>query len=120
MGNPFVHVELQTQDPAKAKAFYAGLFDWKLEGTPGMDYTMIGVEGGTGGGIMKHPMAGAPSQWLAYVLVNDVATATEKAKRLGATVLRGKSEVPNYGWFSVIADPTGAVLGLWERKAASR
>ena len=37
MGNPFVHVELQTQDPAKAKAFYGGLLDWKLEGTPGMD-----------------------------------------------------------------------------------
>ncbi len=26
MGNPFVHVELQTQDPTRAKAFYAGLF----------------------------------------------------------------------------------------------
>ena len=80
---------------------------------------MIGVEGGTGGGIMKHPIARAPSQWLAYVLVDDVAAATEEAKRLGATVLQGKMEVPNYGWFSIIADPTDAILGLWERKAAS-
>lgn len=67
MGNPFVHVELQTQDTANAKAFYAGLFDWKLQDLPGMDYVMVGVGEGTGGGIMKHPTAGAPSQWLPYV-----------------------------------------------------
>ena len=24
------------------------------------------------------------------------------------------TEVPQMGWFSVIADPTGAVLGLWQ------
>jgi predicted enzyme related to lactoylglutathione lyase len=27
MANPFVHVELNTTDPAKAKAFYGKLFD---------------------------------------------------------------------------------------------
>ena len=112
--NPFVHVELQTQDPTRAKAFYTGLFDWKLEDMPGMDYTMIGVGEGTGGGIMKHPISGAPPQWLAYVYVDDVAAATKKAKALGATVLKDKTEVPNSGWFSLIADPMGATLGLWQ------
>ncbi len=118
MGNPFVHVELQTQDPARAKAFYAGLFDWKLEDMPAMGYTMIGVGDGTGGGIMKHPVAGAPSQWLAYVLVNDVAATTKKAAALGATVVQDKTEVLNYGWFTIVADPTGALLGLWQPRAA--
>lgn len=117
MGNPFVHVELQTQDPARAKGFYAGLFDWKIEDVAGMGYTMIGVGEGTGGGIMKHPIQGAPSQWLAYVQVADVAAVTRKAASLGATVLKERTEVPGYGWFSIIADPTGAVLGLWQRKS---
>jgi len=36
----------------------------------GMNYTMIDVGEGTGGGMMKHPMAGAPSAWLAYVSVD--------------------------------------------------
>ena len=31
MANPFVHVELHTDDVAKAKAFYSRLFGWKLE-----------------------------------------------------------------------------------------
>ena len=115
MANPFVHVELTTSDPAKAKSFYGALFDWKLddvEMAPGMTYTMIRVGEGTGGGMMKHPMAGAPSAWLPYVNVDNVAAATAKAKSLGATILREVTEVPNAGSFSIIVDPTGAMLGL--------
>jgi len=116
MANPFVHVELQTQDLAKATTFYRSLFAWKLEDIPTMNYTMISVGEGTGGGMMKNPVPGAPSQWLAYVLVDDVTASTKKARELGAKVLQEVTEVPNYGWFSVIADPTGAALGLWQRK----
>ena len=63
----------------------------------GMNYTMIDVGEGTGGGMMKHPMAGAPSAWLAYVRVDNVSAATAKAKSLGATILREVTEVPNAG-----------------------
>src|SRR5579872_7358026 len=61
MPNPFCHVELNTTDVKKAKDFYGKLFDWKLEDMPG-DYTMIGVGEGTGGGMMKNPIPGAPSR----------------------------------------------------------
>ncbi len=120
MANPFVHVELDTTDPEKAKAFYARLFDWKLQDTPagpGGTYTMIDVGEGTGGGLMKHPIPGAPSTWLAYVLVDDIDAATSKARSLGAEIAKGVTEVPGFGWFSVIVDPTGAALGLWESKS---
>jgi predicted enzyme related to lactoylglutathione lyase len=119
MGNPFVHVELQTTDPAKASEFYKGLFDWGLEEMPmgGESYTLIQVGEGTGGGIMKNPVPNVPSHWLAYVNVDDVAASTEKAKGLGAKVLVEKTEVPTVGYFSVILDPTGAALGLWQSKA---
>ena len=56
MANPFVHVELNTTDVPKAKAFYGNLFGWKLEDLPmpGGTYTMIRVGEGTGGGITQH------------------------------------------------------------------
>ena len=56
----------------------------------GMVYTTIGVGEGTGGGLMKHPMPGAPSSWLAYVQVDDIKAATAKARSLGATVDQGR------------------------------
>ena len=119
MANPFVHVELNTTDVAKAKAFYGKLFDWKLEDIP-MDngaYTMINVGDGTGGGMMKQMVPGAPSAWLAYVLVDDIAAATTKAKSLGATIMKDVTEVVEMGSLSIIVDPMGACFGLWEPKA---
>ena len=116
MANPFVHVELNTTDVPTAKAFYEKLFDWKLEDLPmpNGSYTMIQVGEGTGGGIMQHPVPGSPSAWLAYALVDDIAAATEKARSLGATVMRDVTEVMGAGWLSIIVDPTGATLGLWK------
>jgi predicted enzyme related to lactoylglutathione lyase len=116
MPNPFCHVELNTTDVKKAKDFYSKLFNWKLEDMPDGSYTMIGVGEGTGGGMMKNPIPGAPSFWLAYVLVDDIQASTKKAKSLAASVMKDVTEIPGYGSFSVLADPTGAHFALWKPK----
>jgi uncharacterized protein len=120
MANPFVHIELATSDVDKAKSFYGALFDWQLKDEAmggGMTYTMIGVGQGTGGGMMKQMMPGAPSAWLPYVEVSDIRAATDKAKSLGGKVMREVMPVMEAGFIAIIADPTGAVLGLWQAKA---
>lgn len=120
MANPFIHVELNTTNVPKAKAFYSKLFSWKLRDlttpTPAGDYTMIEVGDGTGGGIMKQLCPGAPSAWLPYVLVKDIDASTRKAKKLRAKIMKDVTEVEGMGWLSIIVDPTGAILGLWEPK----
>ena len=118
MAHPFVHVELMSTDVGKAKSFYTGLFDWTLEDMPvnDMTYTMIKVGEGTGGGLMKNPMPGAPSMWVPYVLVDDLDAATRKAQSLGATLLKDTTEVMSAGSFTLVTDPTGAILGLWQCK----
>jgi predicted enzyme related to lactoylglutathione lyase len=121
MANLFVHNELNTTDPEKAKAFYGQLFSgWKLEETPMPTgaYTMIRIDKSTGGGIMKHPMPGQPSIWIPYIQVEDLAGDTAKAKALGGTVIRDVTEIPGMGSFSIILDPTGAAIGLWQAKTA--
>lgn len=121
MGNPFVHVELNSTDVAKSKSFYGSLFDWKLDEVDmggGMIYTTIKVGSGTGGGMMKQLIPGATSAWLAYVLVDDIEASTKKAKALGAKVMKDVTEVMGMGWLSIIVDPTGAPLGLWKPKSS--
>jgi uncharacterized protein len=120
MANPFVHVELNTTDVAAAKKFYGALFDWQMDDVamgPSGQYTIIKPGDGTGGGILKHPMPGAPSVWLAYVAVDDVAATTKKARSLGAKIVKDTVEVPGAGTLSIIVDPTGAELGLWKGKS---
>ena len=100
MANAFVHVELNTTDPAKAKTFYGKLFDWKMEDMdmgPTGTYTMINPGEGTGGGLFKNPIPGAPSFWLAYAIVDDVKAATAKAKSLGAAVMKDVDRSAGHG-----------------------
>lgn len=117
MGNPFVHVELLTGDVGKAKEFYGKLFDWKIEDVPGMDYTMVEVGEGTGGGMLKLPDPGIRPQWMPYVAVADVSKTLEQAQKLGAQVMKERTEVPGMGWFGVLVDPTGAAIAVWQMKA---
>jgi predicted enzyme related to lactoylglutathione lyase len=120
MANPFVHMELMSTDVGKAKNFYGKLFDWKLEDMPmeDMTYTMIRVGEGPGGGLMKNPIPGAPTMWVAYVLVDDLTAATRKAKSLGASVMKEATVVKDAGSFVIVKDPTGGMLGLWEARKA--
>jgi predicted enzyme related to lactoylglutathione lyase len=117
MANPFVHLELNTPDLSKAKEFYTALFDWKFEDMdmgPGGIYSTFKPDTGPGGGMMTVP--GGNQGWLAYVGVEDINAATEKAKSLGAKIIVGSQEVPNVGRFTIITDPTGGAIAMFQPK----
>ena len=118
MRNPFVHVELVSTDVAKAKSFYGKLFNWKFEDVDmgDMIYTLIKAGEGTAGGIMKNSVPDGHSMWIAYVRVGNIKAATKKAKSLRAKVKKDVTKVKGAGSLSIITDPTGAMLGLWEPK----
>src|SRR5258708_13411746 len=116
VANPFVHVELNTPDPKRAKEFYSKLFQWQLEDVPNpavpdSTYTMIKVGEGTGGGITNQ-IPGGPLGWLAYVGVDDIRAVTKEAKSLGAEVMKDVTEVPHLGSLSVIRAPRAPMLRL--------
>jgi hypothetical protein len=119
MANPFVHVELRTSDPARAREFYSRLFGWTITSMPvpgGGTYEMIDVGQGTGGGMTRNPTPAAPSYWMAYVGVDDIKASTKKAAELGGAIVQDVVEVGEYGWMSVLTDPTGATIALWQPK----
>ena len=49
MGNPVVHWELMSNDPAGVSAFYAKIFGWKVKNMPQLNYRT--VETGSKDGI---------------------------------------------------------------------
>lgn len=117
MANPFVHLELNTPNLEKAKSFYKDLFGWEFQDMPmgpGGVYSTFKPSSGPGGGAYTMPQA--PNGWLAYVGVEDVKQATEKAKSLGAQVHLDSQEIPNVGWFSVLSDPTGCNIAIFQPK----
>jgi predicted enzyme related to lactoylglutathione lyase len=117
--NPFAHIELHTDDVPKAKKFYKSLFDWKFTDIPAMSYTMLDVGKGTGGGVTKHMMPGAPNAWLSYVQVESVKKTVAKAKKAGGTALVEYMPIGDMGAIGVLADPMGASFGVWEMAKAA-
>ena len=111
--NPIGYTELHTKDHARARVFYSELFGWKAEeeSTPLGPYTMfqellVGILGSSDD---------RPATWVPYVNVADLTRSTQRAKELGAQVLHDSVAIPQ-GTFSIVRDPTGAVLGLWQKK----
>jgi predicted enzyme related to lactoylglutathione lyase len=122
--NPVVHFEIYAKDPDKLGQFYKGLFDWNIDPVPGMDYRMVRTvetdgkgmptkPGGINGGMLKSPEGFTSSAWVSYVRVDSVDATVEKAKKLGATVTKGKSPVPGMGWFAMFLDPQGNSFAVW-------
>ena len=122
--NAVVHFEIYAKDPDKLGKFYTSLFDWTVEPIPGMDYRLIKTvetdakgrpsqAGGINGGILKRP-AGYEGGGINYVNVESLEAATGRAKKLGATVMKGKTPVPGMGWFAMLNDPQGNPFAMWQ------
>ena len=116
MHSAFCHIELATTDLAATEAFYGALFGWKLTDTEmgSGSYTMIETGEQPGGEMMTCPMPGMPSAWTSYVAVEDLDASVARVQALGGIAHLGRTPNPGIGAFAVIADPTGAVLGLFE------
>ncbi len=110
----FVFTELHTNDTRQARAFYAALLGWEYKEVPvaSDEYALITSDGSTFGAMTTSKAS--PPSWLAYIGVTDVHAATAKARALGATIEVDCQKFGGFGTLSVIADPTGARVGLWQ------
>jgi predicted enzyme related to lactoylglutathione lyase len=112
---PVVHLELHTADQARASAFYARLLCWhpELVRAASDSYLALELGAGLGGGIVE--CGTRCPRWLPYVEVHELTECTERARRLGATVLLEPREGPA-GWRSVVSSPEGGEIAFWQPK----
>ena len=117
-------IDLATPDPQASKAFYGELFGWECTdeptGQPGNDYTMARKGAHSAAGMMQlspeMAAAGMPPAWSTYVTVDDIEAAASKVAPAGGTVMQPPMDVMDAGRMAVVADPSGAVICLWEAK----
>jgi predicted enzyme related to lactoylglutathione lyase len=112
---PLVHLELHTDNQARAIAFYSQLVSWRPERieAAGRSYLAMDIGEGLGGGIVE--CGSQPALWLPYVAVPHVEQATDRAEELGATVTLQPREGPA-GWRSVVSAPDAGEIALWQSK----
>src|SRR4051794_22887759 len=110
---PIAHLELHTTDRERARSFYSELLGWRFERivTGGRDYLALDPGDGPSGGIVECGTERA--LWLPYVSVPEITSATDRAERLGASVLLDPTEGPA-GWRSVVAAPESGEIAFWQ------
>jgi predicted enzyme related to lactoylglutathione lyase len=115
-GGVFVWDELVTQDVDAAERFYGAVFGWETKdmGSEFGGYKIFGSGETQIAGLMKSKDPSGPSIWVPYVGTDEVDATTAKAKELGANAFVEGMDVPTIGRISVLADPQGAVFGLFQ------
>jgi predicted enzyme related to lactoylglutathione lyase len=111
MSDGFVWFHNSSDNPSGSSRFYEKLLGWTASEGPG-GLTMLTGKAGPFAGMAKSD-AGAVG-WIPYAQVADVDTATNTALELGATLVAAKRRGPA-GEYSVVRDPGGAAIALWQK-----
>jgi len=117
----FNWVDLSTGDVDVAKEFYASLFGWSFsdDSKDGeVVYSSALKNERPVVGLMRQPQdlseMGVPYMWQTYIKVDDVAAALNRVSEAGGTAMWPIMDVESAGRMAVVADPTVAVVQLWE------
>lgn len=116
----FVWYDLLTSEPEAARDFYREVVGWGLEPFEGgaTPYFMWTADGTPMGGVGELPAElaaeGVPPHWMAHAGVDDLDEAVASVRKLGGSVRKPPSEIPEVGRFAVVVDPQGATLSLFQ------
>ena len=120
----FSWVDNATTDQEGAKAFYAAVLGWEYRDSPigdGVYYSMALTDGEDAAAIAPQQQdeidQGIPAHWNSYVTVDDVDAVSARVNDLGGNLVVQPFDVMDVGRMSVLLDPTGAPLCLWEARA---
>lgn len=111
-----IWVDLMSSDPEASVAFYGGLFGWTAE-EPNPDfggYRNFLLDGERVAGLMQ-AQPGEPAElWSVYLRVDDAEATVAKADAAGVPVFVPAMRLADLGSMAVIADPGGAMIGMWQ------
>lgn len=122
MTNSITHFEIYGTEPKILAQFYQGVFGWRVEQMPGVDYWRVETGGpeakGLHGGLMYRAITGL-NGWMFYIQVDSLDQAAADIQSLGGTVVRPKTAVPKTAWVTIAADPQGNTFGVWQADATA-
>ncbi|CAM5511386.1 VOC family protein [Leifsonia shinshuensis] len=109
-------VDYAATDLPRAQEFYTSLFGWTAETGGGEygGYVTFRRDGRLVAGLGEAMEGSRPNAWLTYLLVEDAEAGERASTAAGAQLLSPTMAVGDQGRLAVVADPGGAVVGLWE------
>ena len=108
-------IELFTADTDTARTFYGELFGWTVQdsGPEYGGYAQFLRDGAPVAGLMRNEV-GLPDTWSVYLRSADAAATVASARQHGGQVVVEPMQVGDLGHMAVVADPSGAAVGVWQ------
>lgn len=113
-------IDLTSPDLVISARFYGGLLGWDTAVRGPADltggYLSFRVQGldVAGLGRLDDGEEEEPPAWTTYFAVRDIDDVVAQVEANDGRVLQGPVEVPEAGHRALLADPTGAVFGVWQ------
>jgi predicted enzyme related to lactoylglutathione lyase len=104
-------------DTARSRDFYGELFGWtSYEPNPDFGGYFNFLKDGVpvAGGFPAMPDAPVPNVWSVYLATADAEKTTAAATEQGAQIIVPPMAVGDLGVMSVVSDPAGGVIGMWQ------
>ncbi len=106
---------LTTKNMDESKKFYAEVVGWTLGSAPmGPSGVPVFSMGEAAYADVQEAKGNMPPAWFTYVVVENREKSNERVGKLGGKVVEPKIDVENVGKISLIADPAGAFIGLFQ------
>jgi uncharacterized protein len=110
-------VDTLQPDAAAAVGFYSGLFGWEardaLADSPGR-YFLCRLDGRDVAAIGSREAGGEAPAWDTYVWVHSAEDTAARVRDAGGRVILEPFDSLDGGRTAIVADPAGAVLGVWQ------
>jgi predicted enzyme related to lactoylglutathione lyase len=109
MAGKMVHFELPSENTARARGFWSGVFGWSFNDPGmGMEYWMTRTGEDQGGAV--YPGEGALK---VYFDTDDIDATLAKVTELGGRA-QEKMPIPHVGWFALCSDTEGNDFGVFQ------
>jgi len=114
MSNQFIaHVEIPSTDLEASKVFYQKVFDWDLKDF-GNGYSLFNSHKGITIGLRKVKKVNSGDTTIFHVHIKNIEETLDKVVAAGGKIFREKTVIPVYGWYALLKDNEGNILGLFQ------
>jgi len=111
--NIIAHIEIPSTNLNTATDFFEKVFDWKFKPF-GRGYLLYNTHNQLTVGLRKVDSVSTGNATIFHIRTDNIDEILEKAEKEGGSIFKGKTVIPAMGYYALIKDPDGNIIGLYQ------
>jgi uncharacterized protein len=108
------HVEIPSSNLEQTETFLNKVFGWEFKPF-GNGYLLFNDHKGIMVGIRLVEKVNSGDTTVFHINVNNIDELLNKVKSNGGNIFKEKSVIPAMGWYALLKDPQGNIIGLYQK-----